>query len=524
MGLTSPVEGQTYFLPAGDLGVGRGDDNAIVINHRSISRKHALLQVSSDALVAEDLDSSNGTFVDDTRIGRRVLAQGEVLRFGSVAFRIEVSSSDSAGPPFSDLLSRLANADHSVKLAVGMGAVSVLLLLLTLIVLTARGFPLWTWAMQPFTDAPHIAYEKDLERNLETARTAMQNAQWEGAISSFQWVLERDPINTEARQGSLTALLNRRHQQLTKAAEKALSSKQHLAVIEMLVDFGPGAYYNDKAATLLKEARAEVAKDTLIRAREACTRNEWRRCHNLAAVNLENDPKNLEGLSLISKAERNMQRSNTPYVPWKMPSASIAGGAVASRTMQSMYPDKALRQVAQLYAKGRLEEALSQVLAQEASAARIDLKEFIDEVSEAQARGKDAEESGDLTSALQWWERVLGADAEILPKDQPSAIRREVQELIATEYYRRGQAAFGRKAYVEAHKQWLRGLKVIPDHPKLLSSMTRLENGAEAIFAALIGEDPSLEVCKQLGAIVAATRSTSQVHKAAQERLNECSQ
>lgn len=59
---------------AGALTIGRASECDVVINDRSISRRHAVLRIG-DELALEDAGSANGT-----RIGHRELSHGEVAR------------------------------------------------------------------------------------------------------------------------------------------------------------------------------------------------------------------------------------------------------------------------------------------------------------------------------------------------------------------------------------------------------------------------------------------------------------
>jgi transcriptional regulator with AAA-type ATPase domain len=56
---------------------------------RGVSREHARLSVERDALVLEDLDSKNGTFVDDTPVQRAEVRPGQEIRFGPQRLRLE---------------------------------------------------------------------------------------------------------------------------------------------------------------------------------------------------------------------------------------------------------------------------------------------------------------------------------------------------------------------------------------------------------------------------------------------------
>jgi hypothetical protein len=70
--------------PGSRLVVGRGEDCDLLINHPSVSRRHAELQSVDGGWRLVDLDSKNGTFVNGARIGREQLSGSAWLRFGDV--------------------------------------------------------------------------------------------------------------------------------------------------------------------------------------------------------------------------------------------------------------------------------------------------------------------------------------------------------------------------------------------------------------------------------------------------------
>jgi hypothetical protein len=78
-----PNPGQIFELNKSDISVGRDIANDIVINDAEVSRKHARLTLEGDRYKIEDLNSTNGTYIDGQRlIGPHVLAIGEIIMFG----------------------------------------------------------------------------------------------------------------------------------------------------------------------------------------------------------------------------------------------------------------------------------------------------------------------------------------------------------------------------------------------------------------------------------------------------------
>lgn len=70
--------------------IGRGLDNSIVVEDdaRSLSRHHAEIQVTDKGLYVTDLNSSNGTLVNQIKIIQQKLNHGDLVQFGSVIFRL----------------------------------------------------------------------------------------------------------------------------------------------------------------------------------------------------------------------------------------------------------------------------------------------------------------------------------------------------------------------------------------------------------------------------------------------------
>ena len=68
--------------------IGRTAPADIVLPHRSVSREHCIVGLANDELLVSDLNSTNGTYIDDVRIGRAtILPPGSILRVGQVSLR-----------------------------------------------------------------------------------------------------------------------------------------------------------------------------------------------------------------------------------------------------------------------------------------------------------------------------------------------------------------------------------------------------------------------------------------------------
>jgi two-component system cell cycle response regulator len=79
--------GTRYPLGDTPLVLGRGSDCEIRINDHSVSRRHARIQPGADGYYAVDLQSTNGTYVNDVPASMYKLKDGDYLRVGNCIYR-----------------------------------------------------------------------------------------------------------------------------------------------------------------------------------------------------------------------------------------------------------------------------------------------------------------------------------------------------------------------------------------------------------------------------------------------------
>jgi len=76
-----------YPLLKDQITLGRGDDNDIVIPHASVSRAHARLMRRGGHFELIDLNSTNGTYVNNQPVqGATPVSNGSEVRLGDVRF------------------------------------------------------------------------------------------------------------------------------------------------------------------------------------------------------------------------------------------------------------------------------------------------------------------------------------------------------------------------------------------------------------------------------------------------------
>jgi diguanylate cyclase (GGDEF)-like protein len=84
---TNSNMGQRYPLSDSPVVLGRGEDCDVRINDHSVSRRHARIEPSPEGYYAIDLQSTNGTFVNDVPTDVATLKDGDYLRIGNCIYR-----------------------------------------------------------------------------------------------------------------------------------------------------------------------------------------------------------------------------------------------------------------------------------------------------------------------------------------------------------------------------------------------------------------------------------------------------
>ena len=107
-------------MSEGTLVIGRNPDSGICLKDSQVSWKHAVLICTPRECVLEDLSSTNGTFIADERIERRVLRPGDTVKIGP--FELVLQSLQVPSPNSSSERTLFASAETLLQHEVSKAA------------------------------------------------------------------------------------------------------------------------------------------------------------------------------------------------------------------------------------------------------------------------------------------------------------------------------------------------------------------------------------------------------------------
>jgi pSer/pThr/pTyr-binding forkhead associated (FHA) protein len=81
------VQGQVFPMDAEEVSLGREDGNTVVVSSDQASRRHARIVATPAGHLLQDLDSTNGTFVNSKQVKEQKLVHGDVIRIASTVLK-----------------------------------------------------------------------------------------------------------------------------------------------------------------------------------------------------------------------------------------------------------------------------------------------------------------------------------------------------------------------------------------------------------------------------------------------------
>ena len=87
--LNGQHKGEDFRLRVGKNVIGTAADCDVVLSDKKLSRKHATIRYEGGEYQIADLDSSNGTFVNDEKVQKHDLIDNDIIKLGDIEFEFK---------------------------------------------------------------------------------------------------------------------------------------------------------------------------------------------------------------------------------------------------------------------------------------------------------------------------------------------------------------------------------------------------------------------------------------------------
>ena len=97
--LSGGLTGKSHDVKVDKTTIGRLEDNTFQIADPSVSSHHCEIFMRGDDVVVQDLNSTNGSYINGEKITEAVLKPGQTLRLGQVELRLDTGTGPAAPVP-----------------------------------------------------------------------------------------------------------------------------------------------------------------------------------------------------------------------------------------------------------------------------------------------------------------------------------------------------------------------------------------------------------------------------------------
>lgn len=460
--------GKTWYLNRARTQLGRGADNDIVLLDINVSRQHLRIDRHAQGFRVVDLDSGNGTQLNDRRVQREELFDGDRIRLGE--HLIEFATLDGARPRVKDR----RTTDHRARIERGTQQRRVGIPRAWIIAWSIATFIAVFGTM--YVTRSYKAKRARAERMaaaqqaFDVARQAESNRQWHAARDALQRAQTYQPtaidyatrlaaLNTEIRAEKALRLMKLRMQagELTEA---------RLA----LGDIPAGSVYRAEAQQVEQRLIAAEHDRVLTRARAEHAAGRTTVARQLVDTVLKATPTHPKARALrVEFAAPVAPPSAVPSALPRGPATAATRRATTRRTPRARKPSK--QATAQLtagdaaYRAGRFADAQAAYSAA-ANAARGDAKATAQRkavaastLASALPAAEQADRNNNIAQAVRAYEKALKADRVLGGRNMG-----RIRGPLAGHLCRSALQALSRRQLDRAARLNARALQLDPNH------------------------------------------------------------
>ncbi len=522
--ISGPAEGETFDLNSKPrLIVGRSAPADIVLDDKSVARKHAEIYKVGSFFNIYDLGSPGGTLVNGEPVTELQLCPGDEIAIGDYVFLY-------TGP--GELRTSGEGKKSKAKYILGgLGAVIVLAVLgMALLSEEEDDYVEAAPAARPIAGAHRDDANVDplrlLGRCKALADVEGEQLNFKEAAQVCAKVLELDPTLTEARALERLAKREIKFSEILDEARLKSSTSQDDAAIELLLQIEPDSMAFTQARMIFKETSERLAKrmrsQCLTEYKSGYYKQAYDACRRYMELtcNVEDEDKTV--MKNFTASAKRIKASDTFVCPETyrvFGSRVVFDDSNIERVIQRHFSNATVaKSMIEYYNTGRpkkIADDLKRAKAKNPKNFSSDVDELILRLEVIDGRYTSGQEGilrVDPARAEEYWRDAFEAEAKIFPKGIESALIRDMRAQLAKLYFNQGEEFMKKEHYADAFKVYYKGYRYDSKNRNLLERLAWMEQKASQFLRS----DPGCESARLAADI---TIPKSGVNKRAQEML-----
>lgn len=522
--ISGPSEGETFDLNEKPrLIVGRSTPADIILNDKSVARKHVEIYKVGSFFNIYDLGSPAGTLINGEPVTEIQLCPGDEITIGDYVFLY-------TGP--GEIRGTEKSGKNKSKLILGGLGAAVLIALLGVSLFSEEPEDVYIESIHK-PKSIGIQREDENADPLRLLGRCKALADIEGEQLNFKEaamvcakVLELDPTLTEARSLERLAKRELKFAEILENAKLKSSTSQDDAAIELLLQIEPDSMAFTQARSIFKETSERLAK----RMRTQCVteyssgyyEQAYKACRRYMELtcNLEDEDK------VVSKnfaaAAKRIKSSDNFICPedYRVFGTRITfDDSNIERAIQRQFSNSIVaKAMFEYYSSGRpkkIADDLKRAKAKNPKNFGADVNDLILKLEVIDGRYTSGQEGilrSDPARAEEFWKDAFETEAKIFPKGIESVLIRDMKSQLAKIYYTQGQEFMKKEHYAEAFKVYYKGYQYDSKNRDLLKQIAWMEQMA----SKFLRNDPGCESARLSASI---TIPKSGVNRRAEEML-----
>jgi tetratricopeptide (TPR) repeat protein len=470
-------KGKTYYLNRNRTFFGRGTDNDVVLLDIAVSRRHARIDRHVEGFRLVDLQSSNGSQVNERRITEAELFDGDMVQLGESPMTFETLGRPRERPKSPrELTDPGARQTPAVRGRWGIRGIPTTWLLLwggTFLAVLVAVF-VTRMVTGSRTDSGEQAATK-ARTYYDRSSGYMQARDWDRALEDLELAREFAPglLPYDERAASIRA---------EKKRAATLARAQRLAravgpegIEALVVEIGPDSVYHLDAQRLISRARRLDIEERVREAERLLQRGQGLEAQAVADAVLEREPGQQRARAVLESVKAALEHGGSLSDYFRTRRQLRAADEAAWRDLTDGM---------RLYRRGRYPDAdvaFSRALERRPSDALQRVaetrKRAITDFAEAYDRGQRAIREGQGGEALEALRTARGLDQKL-----GSFHDRRLRSLMADELSAQARAAIDKEDFRQAATLNRQALDLSPGHPRATELTEKLQAESKALI------------------------------------------
>jgi pSer/pThr/pTyr-binding forkhead associated (FHA) protein len=338
--LSSNFAGKEYPLAhKPSYSIGRTEDNDVVIQHRSISRHHAKINVEQSHYSIVDQHSSNGIRVNGQEYGQVELRKGDLIDLGHIRLRFVEPGEDFVFGRDADVQDVVVRRRSGVVRLAGMvvaflvGCVCIALFTGLLprkaSTLVADATGLGVSATNPGGAGGELQAE---QRYLAQASQAVKDERWDDALLSSSQALAKNPSSAAAEEIRKKAASEKANALLFEQFKAAEAAGQFADVVTRFNAIASDSIYKSRAQPAYTKLRGEYIEANLELASDARQKGSCDEVKRIVDLVLSVDENNPRAAGLVAQCTRPVDRGPAGPTGGPATGRGASSSPIATRT------------------------------------------------------------------------------------------------------------------------------------------------------------------------------------------------